>query len=318
MAAISRAKRTYVNTMDGFDAAPAPKRHAIEALPDLQLARGDHGFSIAPLVLPSSALLTTAFVRGAGPQAAPTITTGPQSLIDTIADDRSTTATLTVGAAPVISTIDTIGDQDFFAVHFEAGQTYAISMSMVVGGPTLTPLADSFLELYSATGTLLLTADGGGNDPVGGLDAVLTFTALDTGTYYINARAFDQEAANGTTGDFIGDYEISVAAVTDDPTAYRPFYSSDSPLHSIDWGTQFNRTSRNPDGDNGTRSDNGVENGGAPIPNNAYGLVGKNVITSYHAELGHLFHRHHPPTGGTAATHFRHAFVDDCPADAGR
>jgi len=189
---------------------------------------------------------------------------------------------LTVDGAHVISTIDTVGDQDFYVVQLVAGQTYAFSMSMVTGGPTLLPLADSYLELYSSAGALLLSADGGGNDPVGGLDAVLTFTALDTGTYYINARAFDQDATNGTGGDFIGDYELSVATVTNDPTAYRPFYSSDSPLHSIDWGTQFDRTSRNPDGDNGTRSDNGVENGGhADLEQPLRHRRPKNVITYY-------------------------------------
>jgi Ca2+-binding RTX toxin-like protein len=72
-----------------------------------------------------------------------------------------------------------------------------------------------------------------------------------------------------------------------DPAAYVPFYSPNSPLHSIDWGTQFDRTVRNPDGDNGTR-DNGVPDTGV-IVNPTYGVVGKNVITYYFAEQGDVF-----------------------------
>ena len=55
----------------------------------------------------------------------------------------------------------------------------------------------------------------------------------------------------------MGDYE-AFARTADPRTAYEPLYTIDSPLHSIDWGTQFARTSRNPDGDNGPR-DNGAE-----------------------------------------------------------
>ncbi len=300
MAAIARTKRTYANTNIGDDAVAVKKQAAFE-LPDLQLAQA-RGVSSAPIPFPGTASLTTAFVRDSSGSAPRAPDPGPQFLIDTVPGDRTSTVPLTVDGAHVISTIDTVGDQDFYVVQLVAGQTYAFSMSMVTGGPTLLPLADSYLELYSSAGALLLSADGGGNDPVGGLDAVLTFTALDTGTYYINARAFDQDATNGTGGDFIGDYELSVATVTNDPTAYRPFYSSDSPLHSIDWGTQFDRTSRNPDGDNGTRSDNGVENGGTPISNNPYGIVGKNVITYYYAETGDIFISDDPTTVGTTDT----------------
>ncbi len=241
---------------------------------------------------------TGAVVRDGSPSAA-VQPPSPEALIttDTVPGDRTTTATLTVNGVAVTSTIDTIGDQDFYAVELVAGHTYAFSMSMVTGGPSLIPLSDSYLELYSREGTLLVAADGGA-DPQG-LDAVLSFTARDTGTYYINARAFDQDPTNGTTGDAIGDYRLSVTEVTSDPTAYVPFYSPDSPLHSLDWGSQFSRTSRNPDGDNGTRSDNGVANGGAPIANNPYGIVGKNVITYYYAEAGDIFISEDPTTVGT-------------------
>ena len=81
---------------------------------------------------------------------------------------------------------------------------------------------------------------------------MLTFVPQQSGTYYINARAFDQDATNGTTGDAVGDYQLFVNDVTGKPT-YQPYYSPDSPLHSIDWGSQVDRTSRNPDGQEGPR-----------------------------------------------------------------
>ena len=56
------------------------------------------------------------------------------------------------------------------------------------------PLTDAYLELYDAAGNLVTTADGGGPNTPSGLDALLTFVADQSGTYYINARGFDQDA----------------------------------------------------------------------------------------------------------------------------
>ncbi len=219
---------------------------------------------------------------------------------DTIPGDTSTTHTLTVDGPHIIGTLDTVGDQDFYAVELVAGQLYDIGMFAHNGGPNLLGVADSYLELYDADGNLILTADGGAPGDDLGLDAVLTYRAEYTGTYYVNARAYDDVPANGTTGDFVGDYEIFVD--TNDGFGYVPFYTPDSPLHSIDWGTQVDRTSRNPDGDNGTRTDNGVPNGGTPIDNNPYGIVGKNVITYYFAETGDIFVSEDPANPGLTTT----------------
>lgn len=226
----------------------------------------------------------------------------PQTLLvttDIVPDDSSTTFELVVDGARFVSTLDTIGDQDFYSVQLVAGQTYDIGMFLVTDGPSGVPLLDAYIELYDSLGNLVVTADGGGPNTPSGLDALLTYTAQSTGTFYINARAYDQDPTNGTTGDFVGDYEVFVTTVdATDPTAYVPFYSPDSPLHSLDWGSQFTRTSRNPDGDNGTRSDNGVANGGTPIDNNPYGIVGKNVITYYFAETGDVFVSEDPTNPG--------------------
>lgn len=219
-------------------------------------------------------------------------------LTDQHADNTTTTATITVDGAHVVASIDALGDQDFFRVDLVAGQTYNIGQYLAVGGPLLTPLADAYLELYDSAGNLVATADGGGPNTPSGLDALLTFTASATGTYFINARAFDQDATNGSTGDHIGDYELFVDTTTVSPTTYRPFYDTSSPLHSLDWGSQIDRTSRNPDGDNGTRPNAWAPDGNGPILTNNYGIEGKNVVTYYFAKQGDVFLDEEP--GGLA------------------
>ena len=224
-------------------------------------------------------------------------------LTDGIAGDRSTTATLTVDGEHVFSTLNTLGDFDFFKVELVAGQTYDFGVYAAVGGPGGVPLADAFVELYDAAGNLVGVSDGGGDTALNGInsgfDALLTFKATVGGTYYVNARAFDQDPTNGTTGDFVGDYE-AFARTADPRTAYEPLYTIDSPLHSIDWGTQFPRTSRNPDGDNGPR-DNGAEFSGT-VFNATYGVSGKNVITYYFAKTGDVFVDENPLTAGSTDT----------------
>lgn len=213
---------------------------------------------------------------------------------DTVADDTSTTDFVTVGGGSVISTIDTIGDQDFFSVELIAGHTYDIGQYLVTGGPSGVPLADAYIELYDAAGNLITSADGGGPDTPSGLDALLTYVPDASGTYYINARAYDQDGTNGITGDAVGDYELFVNDVTGTPT-YVPYYNVDSPLHSIDWGSQVDRTSRNPDGQEGPRvTDNAFTGVGA----NPYGIEGKNVITVYFAKAGDIFVSEDPTNPG--------------------
>jgi hypothetical protein len=148
--------------------------------------------------------------------------------------------------------LDTIGDQDFFRVELQAGRIYDIGQYLVTGGPSGTPLADAYLEIYDAAGNLIVSADGGGPNTPSGLDALLTFIPQASGVYYINARSYDENPLNGRTGDFVGDYELFVKDVSDRPT-YVPYYEVDSPLHSLDWGSQVDRTSRNPDGQEGPR-----------------------------------------------------------------
>ena len=227
--------------------------------------------------------------------------TAPTILIltpDDVADNITTTSRITVGGDHIISTINAIGDQDFFRVELEAGKTYEIGEYLVAGGPSGVPLNDAYVEIYDAAGNLLAAADGGGPNTPSGLDALLTFAAETSGTFFINARAFDQDGTNGTTGDAVGDYELFVNDVTDQPH-YVPYYDIDSPLNSIDWGTQVDRTSRNPDGQEGPRITGNAYSG---VGWNPYGIEGKNVITVYFAKAGDIFIDEDPTTTGTTET----------------
>ena len=217
---------------------------------------------------------------------------------DNVPGDTSTTATVTVDGAHLVSTINTIGDMDFFKVELEAGRTYDIGQYAKLLGPSGIPLADAYLELYDSAGNLIVSADGGGPNTPSGLDALLTYLAQSSGTYYINARAFDQDATNGTGGDAVGDYELFVKDVTGKPT-YQPYYSPDSPLHSIDWGSQVDRTSRNPDGQEGPRVTGNEFTG---VGSNPFGIAGKNVITVYFAKAGDIFVTEDPTNPGLTDT----------------
>ena len=219
---------------------------------------------------------------------------------DTVAGDTSTSASVEVDGAPLIGTLDYLGDEDFYAVQVVEGQLYHVSMFAAAGGPSLVPVPDSYIELYDSDGNLIMQADGGKAGDDLGLDAVLSFYAEYTGTYYINARGFDEAADNGTTGDMVGDYQLFVDA--DDGYGYSPFYSPDSPLHSIDWGNEFRGSSRNPDGDNGTRPNPEAPDGSTPLTNNEFGIVGKNVITYYYAKAGDVFVDENLATRGTTDT----------------
>ncbi|HEY0414025.1 MAG TPA: M10 family metallopeptidase C-terminal domain-containing protein, partial [Allosphingosinicella sp.] len=227
--------------------------------------------------------------------------------------------TVTVGAPSTIGTINTLGDQDYYAIHLDAGTLYQIGLYGYVGGPNGAPLPDAYIELYDATGHLIDVADGGGETPGGqaeGLDAMLTVKVDTSGTYYINARAFDQNDANGENGDGVGDYELFARV-----SSYTPYYDTNSPLYSIDWGTQVNKihqSVRNPDGDEGPR-DTGNPQGTTSYSDitslqalaTAQGkdITGKNVITVYFAHAGEAYVDDDPTTPGTTETNVAKGFA---------
>ncbi len=235
------------------------------------------GFQTAGALTPTSLLIVTA---------------------DEVAGDTSTTSVLTVGAPAVVSTINTIGDLDFYKVELVAGRAYEFGMFAKTGGPGGAPLADAFLELYDASGTIITNADGGASTQINtvnsGFDAILSYTPTVTGTYYVNARAFDNAAEDGTNGDLVGDYELNATDVTDLPR-YVAYYDPASPLHSLDWGSQVDGTVRNPDG---AESGHVTGNAAGTPDDKGTGITGKNVIKIYFAKLGDLYTPEDPTKPG--------------------
>jgi hypothetical protein len=216
---------------------------------------------------------------------------------------------------PIVSTIDTIGDQDYYQVTLTAGVTYEFGLYSYTGGPNAVGLTDPYLELYAADGTtLIVSADGGADTPYNdinsGFDTLLVYTPTATGTYFVNARAFSNSPATND-GDSIGDYQL-FARVQDpnDPTIYHPYYPPTSPLYAIDWGTmvdKVNTTARNPDGNEGTRATGNPQ--GTPTFSNVLDIpalaaaqgvdiTGKNVITIYFAQAGDIFVSNDPTNPG--------------------
>ena len=221
---------------------------------------------------------------------------GPTAIIDTYAPTPSTTGTLVVDGSHIIAACDTPGDNDWFAVTLTAGVTYQFGQYAYGPHPAGVegagfPLADAYLEIWDSTGTnLLAIADGGGPNTPSGLDALMTFEAPTSGTFYVNATSYDNDGDG--VGDFAGDYEIFAITATGGG-AYTTHYDIASPLHSIDWGgVLVNRehvSVRNPDGMEGPRPTGEPAADPGDVEGNALGFPGKNVIYLYFAGEGDLY-----------------------------
>ncbi len=98
-----------------------------------------------------------------------------------------------IGTNTVINgTIGTSSDSDYFAVTLTAGQSYVIGM-----GASGSSSLDSVLTLYDSSGNQIFQSDG--EVPSSGV--YITFTATQSGTYYISADGFDTST---------GAYELSI------------------------------------------------------------------------------------------------------------
>jgi serralysin len=222
---------------------------------------------------------------------------GPTALVDTYTAAPNTTGTLVVDDPNhVLAASDTPGDQDWFAVTLTAGETYQFGQYARAGGlpgaeGNGVPLADSYLEIYDSTGHLLGYADGGGPNTPQGLDALMTFEAPYSGTYYVNATSYDNSGDG--IGDFAGDYEIFAITAPPGATVYATHYDISSPLHSIDWGgVLVNRehvSVRNPDGNDGPRPTGEPAADPAEVQGNFLGFPGKNVVYIYFAGQGDIY-----------------------------
>jgi serralysin len=145
---------------------------------------------------------------------------------DPVPGDTSTAFTLTVGAAPTVGTLELLGDQDYYKVELAAGQKYEIGMYAKYGGPNGIPLLDALFEIRNASGALIDTVDSGGksthNSASSGFDALTTFVAPYSGTYYVNARSFDDDVTGDGTGNYVGDYEVWVKTTLGEVAPVQP------------------------------------------------------------------------------------------------
>ncbi len=124
---------------------------------------------------------------------------------DDYTQDTSTTGSVAVGGVAA-GEIGSSGDRDWFAVDLVAGHTYVIDLR---GRPTDDgTLSDPYLRgLHDADGNLIsgTTNDDGGE----GRNSRLTFTASESGTYFIAAGAYSSRQ---------GTYELEVTESVSDDT----------------------------------------------------------------------------------------------------
>ena len=124
--------------------------------------------------------------------------------VDDYASDATTTGQVEVGGSAT-GEIETGNDFDWFAVELEAGRTYVIDLEgNDTGGGTL----DSTVlrGLYGADGNRISgTQTNGGGE---GDNARLTWTAPESGTYYIAARGYSDQT---------GTYTVRVTETTPAP-----------------------------------------------------------------------------------------------------
>ena len=123
--------------------------------------------------------------------------------------DIHTTGAVAVGGS-ASGTLETRGDRDWFAVELEAGTTYRIKLE---GASTNQgTLADPVLwGVHDADGDWVdFTFDDNGGT---GDNSELVFVAERSGTYYIEAGAYESPIGFGW---YTGTYQVSVAEVPDD------------------------------------------------------------------------------------------------------
>ena len=118
-----------------------------------------------------------------------------------IPGDSTTTATISVGGT-VSDTLEVVGDHDWFKINLTAGQ----SISVLLDGLTL---EDAYLRIYDSSGNLLFENDD--INPGIVRDSKLAFTADQTGTYYIDVGAWED--------DYAGTYQLSVSTYAPPPVA---------------------------------------------------------------------------------------------------
>ena len=135
-------------------------------------------------------------------------------MTDDYTANTGTTGSVAVGGTAT-ATIETAHDQDWFAVELEAGRTYQFDLGgSPSGGGTL---RDTFLRaIYDSEGRY---QSGSYNDDFeGGRDSRVTFTARETGTYYVRASGDRDETGTYT----LGVTDVTPGSVENPPPAEPP------------------------------------------------------------------------------------------------
>ena len=133
---------------------------------------------------------------------------------DDYSADVQTTGAVAVGGSAT-GVIETAHDQDWFAVELEAGRTYQFDLGgSPSGGGTL---SDTFLRaIYDSEGRY---QSGSYNDDFGGSrDSRVTFTASQSGTYYVRASGDRDETGSYT----LGVSDVTPGSVEDPPPVELP------------------------------------------------------------------------------------------------
>jgi Peptidase M10 serralysin C terminal/Bacterial pre-peptidase C-terminal domain/FG-GAP-like repeat/Peptidase M66 len=128
----------------------------------------------------------------------------------------STTSSITVGGT-IQGALEVAGDHDWYRINLTAGQQITISLS---GAPGPGGVSDTYLNLRNSSGTLIAHNDDSG----GSLNSRIVFTATTSGTYYIDAGAWDATSLadnsnqpNPGPNAITGNYTVSVQPYTPPP-----------------------------------------------------------------------------------------------------
>ena len=120
------------------------------------------------------------------------------------AASTSTSYTLVAGQSAQ-GQLAVAGDRDWYRIDLVAGQTYTFGMTAT--GDAASQVRDTYLRLRDSAGMQIAFDDDSGD----GLNSSITFTAITSGTYYLDAGAYNDVSA--------GQYDLSVATETLPPPA---------------------------------------------------------------------------------------------------
>jgi Ca2+-binding RTX toxin-like protein len=122
--------------------------------------------------------------------------------MDDYAGDQSTTARLNM-AEPVYGTIETIGDEDWFRIEFEASATYFFELVGRAVAPYTLQYAD--FDIFDENSVLVRGSTGSGVDA--GSDTFATYTAVAGGSYFVSVQG--TEFRDALQEDPVGTYRLT-------------------------------------------------------------------------------------------------------------